>query len=92
MALNHLAFVHTLVSWCISTTAWPWSAQIAFFVGYYLDPVVVLLTHLLLAMVAVMPFGLGFLILGPVTVCAIYASYREVFEETTRPAGIRLTK
>ncbi|MDQ5908390.1 MAG: hypothetical protein QG599_481 [Pseudomonadota bacterium] len=50
------------------------------------------LIYVVLAIVAAIPFGLGFLILGPVTVCAIYASYREVFEETTRPASIRLDK
>lgn len=50
------------------------------------------LIYIVLVVVAAIPFGLGFLILGPVTVCAIYASYREVFEETTRPAGIRLDK
>ncbi len=49
------------------------------------------LIYIVLAFVAVIPFGLGFLILGPVTVCAIYASYREVFEETS-PASIRLAK
>lgn len=37
------------------------------------------LIYLVLAMVAAIPFGLGFLILGPVTVGAVYASYREVF-------------
>ena len=50
------------------------------------------LIYIVLAVVAAIPFGLGFLILGPVTVCAIYASYREVFEETTSPASIRLAK
>ena len=50
------------------------------------------LIYVVLAVIAAIPFGLGFLILGPVTVGAIYASYREVFEETTRPAGIRLDK
>jgi uncharacterized membrane protein len=49
------------------------------------------LIYIVLAVVAAIPFGLGFLILGPVTVCAIYASYREIFEETS-PASIRLTK
>ena len=50
------------------------------------------LIYIVLAFIAAIPFGLGFLILGPVTVCAIYASYREVFEEPTQPAGIRLAK
>lgn len=39
------------------------------------------LIYLVLAVVAIIPFGLGFLVLGPVTVCAIYASYRDVFGE-----------
>ena len=37
------------------------------------------LIYLVLGVVAVIPFGLGLLILGPVTVGAVYASYREVF-------------
>lgn len=46
--------------------------------------------YLVLAVVAAIPFGLGFLVLGPVTVCAIYASYRDVFGEL--PARISLAK
>lgn len=49
------------------------------------------LIYIVLAVVAVIPLGFGLLILGPVTVGAIYASYREVFEETPS-AGINLTK
>ncbi len=49
------------------------------------------LIYLVLAVVAVIPFGLGLLVLGPVTACAVYASYREIFEETPSP-GIRLAK
>ncbi len=49
------------------------------------------LIYLVLAVVATIPFGLGFLILGPVTVCAIYASYREVFGERA-PARVNLSK
>lgn len=49
------------------------------------------LIYLVLAVVAVIPFGLGFLILGPVTVCAIYASYREVFEGRA-PSAVNLAK
>ena len=41
------------------------------------------LIYLVLAVVAAIPFGLGLLILGPVTVCAVYASYRDVFGETS---------
>lgn len=37
------------------------------------------LIYLVLAVVATIPFGLGLLILGPVTVGAVYTSYREVF-------------
>lgn len=48
------------------------------------------LVYILLGIVAIIPFGLGFLILGPVTVGAVYASYREVFEETA--SRIRLDK
>lgn len=44
------------------------------------------LIYLVLAVVAVMPFGLGLLILGPVTVGAIYASYQDVFGETPERA------
>ena len=51
------------------------------------------LTYLALGVLAVMTFGLGFLVLGPVTVCAIYASYREVFEIGATPAPtVRLNK
>jgi len=49
------------------------------------------LIYIILAVVAAIPLGFGFLILGPVTVGAIYASYREIFEETS-PAGINLAK
>lgn len=50
------------------------------------------LIYLVLAIVAAIPFGLGFLILGPVTVCAIYASYQEVFEGAAPVSGVRLAK
>jgi uncharacterized membrane protein len=43
------------------------------------------LVYLGLIVVAAIPLGLGFVILFPVTVCAAYASYREVF------AGVRST-
>ncbi|MFO1372503.1 MAG: BPSS1780 family membrane protein [Candidatus Competibacteraceae bacterium] len=49
------------------------------------------LIYLVLAVVATIPLLLGFLILGPVTVCAVYASYREVFTAPTSPT-VRLTK
>ncbi len=35
--------------------------------------------YLLLALLAAIPLGLGFLLLLPVTVCAIYASYRDIY-------------
>jgi uncharacterized membrane protein len=50
------------------------------------------LIYMVLAIVAVIPFGLGLLVLGPVTACAIYASYREVFEEPPSTTGINLAK
>ena len=49
------------------------------------------LMGLVLAMIAVIPFGLGFLILWPVMICAVYASYREVFAEPT-PTRVTLRK
>lgn len=48
------------------------------------------LIYLVLGVVAVIPFGLGLLILGPVTVGAVCASYRDVFGET--PARVNLAK
>ena len=49
------------------------------------------LIYLVLAVVAAIPLGLGFLVLGPVTVCAVYASYREIFGERA-PPSISLSK
>ena len=49
------------------------------------------LVYMVLAVVAAIPFGLGFLVLGPVTVCAVYASYREIFGGRT-PPSIDLSK
>ena len=45
------------------------------------------LVYLVLAFLAVLPLGLGFLVLGPVTFGAVYTSYREVFapQEPLRP-------
>ncbi len=34
---------------------------------------------LVLCFIAAIPFGLGFLVLGPVAIASIYASYRDVF-------------
>ena len=51
------------------------------------------LIYIVLAAVAMLPLGLGFLILGPVTACAAYASYREVFADTADTVvGVRLEK
>jgi len=49
------------------------------------------LISLVLAFVAIIPFGLGLLILWPVMLCAMYASYREVFPEPT-PTRVSLRK
>lgn len=49
------------------------------------------LVYLVLAVLATIPLGLGWLVLLPVTVCATYASYREVFGERT-PARVSLSK
>ena len=55
-------------------------------------PLLVLgLIYLVLVAVAIIPLGFGLLILGPVTVGAIYASYQEVFEEAPS-VGINLAK
>jgi uncharacterized membrane protein len=32
-----------------------------------------------LALIAAIPFGLGFLLLGPVLIAAVYWSYRDIF-------------
>ena len=37
------------------------------------------LVVLVLAVIAAIPFGLGFLLLGPVLVGAAYAGYRDIF-------------
>lgn len=54
-------------------------------------PMLVLgLIYLVLIGLAALPLGLGFLVLGPVTVCAVYASYREIFERSS--ASVNLDK
>lgn len=54
-------------------------------------PMLVLgLIYLVLIVLATLPLGLGFLVLGPVTVGTVYASYREIFEAS--PARINLNK
>ncbi len=47
------------------------------------------LVYLVLIVVAAIPLGFGFLILFPVTVCAVYASYREVFARVRSTANLR---
>ncbi len=42
------------------------------------------LIYVVLAFVALIPFGLGIFILGPVTVGAVYASYQEIFGAAPR--------
>lgn len=49
------------------------------------------LIYIVLAVLAAIPFGLGIFVLGPVTVGAVYASYRDVFERPGRPS-IKLAK
>lgn len=49
------------------------------------------LISLILMLLALIPLGLGFLIWGPVMICATYASYREVFERPATPS-IKLSK
>ncbi len=43
-----------------------------------------------LLVVAIIPLGVGLLVWWPVVICTIYASYRDVFEELSPPAGIRM--
>lgn len=43
------------------------------------------LIYVVLAVLAAIPLGLGFLVLGPVTVGSIYASFRDVFPEALAP-------
>lgn len=42
---------------------------------------------LVLCMVASIPLGLGFLVLGPVAIASIYAGYRDIFVAGQRPAA-----
>ncbi|MDQ3797379.1 MAG: hypothetical protein M3294_07425 [Pseudomonadota bacterium] len=43
---------------------------------------VFLIIYFVLAMIAAIPFFLGFLVLGPVTVAALYAGFRDIYVET----------
>jgi uncharacterized membrane protein len=38
--------------------------------------------YFVLVMIAAIPFFLGFLVLGPVTVAALYAGFRDIYAET----------
>lgn len=60
----------------------PWSAvqnSVAGCFANFLPFLIFGFVYLLLAFLAAIPFGLGFLVLGPVTFGAIYASYVDVF-------------
>lgn len=46
---------------------------------------ILVLIYTVLALLAAFTFGLGFLVLGPVTFGAVYASYQEVFGEPAAP-------
>lgn len=41
--------------------------------------IVAMVVYLILAVVATIPLGLGWLVLGPVAFCALYVSYRDIF-------------
>ena len=69
---------------------WPWADQLGL---YVFAAIVILLVlnirsdptrrglvgRLLLAFVASIPFGLGWLVLGPVIAASLYTSYRDIF-------------
>lgn len=62
----------------------PWSAVQNSVAGCFTNILPFLVfgfVYLLLAFLAAIPFGLGFLVLGPVTFGAIYASYMDVFAD-----------
>ena len=73
-----------------------WPAVQASLLGCWINmlPLLVFgLIYIVLAAVAMLPLGLGFLILGPVTACAAYISYRDVFADTADTVvGVRLDK
>ena len=71
--------------------AWPAAQDSVTACWINMLPMLVLgLIYLVLIVLAALPLGLGFLVLGPVTICAMYASYREIFEGS--PASINLDK
>lgn len=53
--------------------------SVSAFLSNILALLVFFVIYAILAFLAALPFGLGFLILGPVTFGAVYASYRDVF-------------
>lgn len=53
--------------------------SVSAFMSNILPLLVFFVIYALLAFLAALPFGLGFLILGPVTFGAVYVSYRDVF-------------
>ncbi|MEZ5585193.1 MAG: BPSS1780 family membrane protein [Candidatus Competibacteraceae bacterium] len=73
----------------------PWSAVQSSFsacLTNWLPLLVFGLVYLVLAILAVIPIGLGFLVLMPVTFAAIYVSYRDVFPEPDAGHAPSLTK
>jgi uncharacterized membrane protein len=50
--------------------------------------VVFLLIYFVLAVIAAIPFFLGFLVLTPVTAAALYASYRDIYTISTAASNI----
>jgi hypothetical protein len=54
-----------------------------------LGPLIVFsLIYFVLAIIAMIPFGLGFLVLGPVVFGALYGMYREIFPEPEEPVVV----
>ena len=43
---------------------------------------------MLLGIVATIPLGLGWLLLGPVTIASVYTAYRDIFFVVSRPPGL----
>lgn len=69
----------------------PWPAMKLSFMGSIKNIIPFLIYGLIwivLAIVATIPFLLGWLVLGPVTVASIYASYCDIFEQTPVAAPV----
>jgi uncharacterized membrane protein len=45
------------------------------------------ITMVVLAVIAAMPYGLGFFLLVPVLFASLYASYEDIFVETVEPTS-----